>query len=947
MLRACGVTALLTPFPRLASPSTPPTDGPRRSAETTGHVTTSVQCATGDLKNVPEDFVVVEVDPIGQRTDADDYHFPPADTSNPPSSVMDDPVNDGAEAGTASGLDAGLGLLQRVLPPEAKSSSTCPRSVQALRDTLTAHTPELERCFGTATEVATRASSSLTQVELSLLLRDIRAASQGSSTALHDVESTASCATEASLPWWRAKTHTLGHFADRRERQLLHLMVRGCFPHLRSGADAPPLPRAANDVLSGGANTCVISCSLDLHYVLFCATLGGEAALRIARWSVEAQAARQQRGLSDEDRVELYELLKGDDSEAWHGLRARTGATTKEFCNTSFDSLTEAMQRRSPDQLAMRIETEAMPLVSEKDVRRQVHELLRRFYPFVHCQVREGHAILRFRIRPDDSNKTLTRDATVRPILSFGTCLGARRTRAEMEGFPEDAAPLSTAQVPKGATPAYVHLIVRKRNLDTAEMRQLLGEYFGVKDNCVCVAGMKDKRSVSVQRCSVPVVATGEAQSRIRALLTNPAASQPVTLRWPADPQQSYAVLLRANASSAPVHLGQLSGNWFSLRVRNVRWVGEADHRRWSSRLQMTTLESTPATATVCENAQQQEQDELRAVLEHRFAQCVEAGFVNYFGQQRFSETVERADDHTGAHLFAGRWVAAVRSLYRACPDVYNAFPGKMEARFVPSNSRDAQVMTHALRQTYRMYFSEYTLSTADVQTESAMWTRLCEKAITEGVPFYLRSLWVHAGQSVFFNLAASYMVSRGLARPELAAAAPHSDGSGDSQASSSAACTRSSISTSEQPLTPLSCDVLKDAQLPLAGYHTDRAARDSTSFSDPASAALWAQWRESAIQHALRELRWTSAQAFEQRRVAGVPVPGSWRAVVAHPTDAFLQWEAEAKAETQRTICSDDGGDASAGAVDGPSMQLSFSLPMSCYATVFLREVLGCDKWW
>ncbi|TPP47357.1 tRNA pseudouridine synthase D (TruD) family protein [Leishmania donovani] len=837
MLRACGITAFLTPLPPLASPSTPSAGGPRLSAAATDRVSTPVRCATGDLKNVPEDFVVVEVDPTGQRTDADDYNFVSASTSNPPSSVTADPVDDGAEAGTVSGPEAALGLLPPVLPPQVKSPGACSRSVQALRSTLTAHTPELQRCFGTVAEVATRVSSAFTQAALSLLLRDIRAAAQGSSTAPREVESTASCAAGASLPWWRAAAHTLGHFADKRERQLMHLMVRWCFPHLRACADAPPLPRAADGISSGDGNASVISCSLDLHYVLFCATLGCEAALCIARWSVEAQAARQERSLSDEDRAELRELLNSDDSEAWPGLRARTGAAAKGFCSTSFDSLTEAMRRQPPDEPARRIAAESMPLVSEKDVRRQVHELLRRFYPFVHCQVRGGHATLRFHTRPDGGNDTLTSDAAARSRRNAGTGVGARRTRAEMEGRLVDASPLSAGSVSNSAAPAYVHIVVRKRNLDTAEMRQLLGEYFGVKESSVCVAGMKDKRAVSVQRCSVPVVATGgEAHSRVRALLTDAAAVQPVTLRWPADPQQSYAVLLRASASSVPVHLGQLSGNWFSLRVRD-------------------------------------------------------AGFINYFGQQRFSETVGRVDDHTGVHLFAARWVAAVRSLYRACPDVYNAFPDKMEARFVSSNSRDAQVMTHALRQTYRMYFSDCPLSSADVQNESEVWTRLCEKAITEGVPFYLRSLWVHAGQSVFFNLAASY--------------------------------------------------------LPLGGYHVDRAALGSIHLSDPASAGLWAQWKDAAIQHALRELRWTSAQGFEQRRVAGVPVPGSWRAVVARPTDASLEWEAEARAETQRRICSGGSGDASADAVYRSTMQLSFALPPSCYATVFLREVLGCDKWW
>ncbi|AIO01240.1 pseudouridine synthase, putative [Leishmania panamensis] len=942
MLRACGITAFLTPLPPLTLSSTPCSDGARLSAEATDLVTTPVGCAAGDLKNVPEDFVVVEVDPTGQRTDAEDYNFLSVSPSSPRSCGADDPVDRGAKENTFSREEAALRLLPPVLSPQVKQPGTGSRSMQALRDMLTERTPELQRYFGTVAEMETRVSSAFTQTTLSLLLRDIRAAAQGSSTVQHDAGSTTSCAVAASLPWWRTPALTLGHFAEKRERQLVHLMVRWRFPHLRSCADAPSPPCATDALLSGGNNASVISCSVDLHYVLFCATLGNDAGLCIARWSVEAQTARQAGSLSDEIRAELREFFSKDDSEAWSPSRARMSAAAKGVCCTSFDSLAEAMRRQPPHEAVMSAAAESIPLVSNKDVRRQVHELLRRFYPFVSCYVREGRVTLRYRTPPDDSSsssgrdKKLTNSSTARPVSSTGPGGGARRTRAEMEDNSEDALSLLAAPVLLSATPAYVHIVVRKRNLDTAEMRQLLAEYFAVKDGFVCVAGMKDKKAVSVQRCSVPVVTTGEAQRRIRALLTSTAAFQPVTLRWPADPQQSYAVLLRASASSAPVHLGQLSGNWFSLRVRNVRWAGEADLKRWAAPPQTTTLEHTPPPPF--ENAQQRR--ELRAALQHRFARCAEVGFINYFGQQRFSETIERVDDHTGVHLFAGRWVVAVRSLYRACLDVYNAFPDKMEARFVSGNSRDAQVMTHALRQAYRMYFSEYPLSSADVQKESDVWTRLCEKAITEGVPFYLRALWVHAGQSVFFNLVASYVVSRGMAS---AAAASRQNDCGDHQAATSAACTNPGSSPSERAFAPLSLDVLASVQLPLGGYYVDRVVADSTHLSDSSSAVLWTQWKDAAIQHTLQELRWTLAQAFEQRRVAGVPVPGSWRALVARPTDASLDWEAEASAEAQQGVCLDCG----AGEVYHSVMRLSFVLPSSCYATVFLREVLGCDKWW
>ncbi|KAG5470751.1 hypothetical protein LSCM1_02000 [Leishmania martiniquensis] len=911
MLRACGITSFLTPLPRLASTPALCAAEAWPSTEAADGVAACVRCATGNLKKSPEDFFVVEVDPAGQRTDAEDYNLLSAGASNLLAAVADDSVDDEAEEGALSRWEAELGLAPPTLHGPSKCPETCLHPMQALRGILTARAPELHRCFGTLEEAAARASSTLTQAALSLLLRDIPAAAKGDSETPLDGRPTASCGADTSLPWWRTAAHTLGHFPVKRDRQLVHLMVRWHFPHLRSWA--------------GG--TSAILCSLDLHYVLFCAALGEEAALCLARWSAEAHAARLGRSFDDETRAELHELFNSHGSEAGASSTAGARAAERGLCSTSFAPLAEAMRRQTAEDWATGAAAESVPLVSDKEVRRQVHELLRRFYPFVSCLVREGHVTLRSRARSGgssmDSKDALMRDAAARPPSSTATGVGARRTRADMEAKPEDGPPMSAASVPNSATPAYVHVVVRKRNLDTAEMRQLLGEYFGVKDGSVCVAGMKDKRAVSVQRCSVPVATTSAARGRVHELL-NAAPFHPVTLRWPADPLQSYAELLRVSASSVPVHLGQLSGNWFSLRVRGVRWASEADRKAWASPPRLTELESVPSSVA-CANAQQQQQ--LREFLQQRFARCLEVGFINYFGQQRFSETIERVDDHTGAHLFAARWVAAVRSLYRGCPDVYDAFPDKMEARFVPNKARDAQVMTHALRQTYRIYFAECPLSSADVLGESEVWTRLCEKAITEGVPFYLRSLWVHSGQSLFFNLAASYLVSRGMARATEVEKTPHQEDHGEW----------------EQPSAQLSFEAVARAQLPLGGYHVGRVALDSTHRGEAALDVLWLQWRNAAVRYALRELRWTSEQGFGQRRVAGVPVPGSWRAVVARPTDASLEWERGVGAEAQQCACRGHGVDAE----HRSTIQLSFALPSSCYATIFLREVLGCDKWW
>ncbi|KAK7195810.1 tRNA pseudouridine synthase D (TruD) [Novymonas esmeraldas] len=879
MLRACGISAFLTGAPR------GPASHRSVRCSSASAAPDAARPATASIKCVPDDFVVVELDTAGQRTDANEYTFPPVcaspSSSSPADAVCEDTEHEDVAAELLNGADV-----------EARHPS-----VRRLGDVLATHAPALRQHFGGAADVAARVASTMAPDSLSQLSHDVGAAPSSSSSP--------------PSPWWATTTYTLSCGGDREERRLVHLLVRRCFPHLRSTSDAPVPPlESATD---GDDAAVAITCMFDLHYIFFCATLGPEAAQCIARWSVEAQAARHERRLGSAVCAELHRLCDAVASGTDTADAAHRAASPQRLCHASFATLT-AVMRQSPSTAAA---AAAAPLVTEKDVRRRVHELLRRFYPFVQCQVREGHVTLRYRPRPDGAD----------------TGVGTRRSRVEAEDGPDS----STAPAPLSAA-AYVHLIVRKRSLDTSEMRLLLAEYCGVKDSAVCVAGMKDKRAVTVQRCSVPATAaagsSGAAQRRLAALVADTAGSDPPTLRWPSDPHESYVVLHHASVSTAPVGLGQLSGNWFSLRVRNVRWATAAECASWTA-LPATMTKSTtvvpplPAAAdpvddpvddpvaggeVAVEGAQQQEQSSLRRHIEERLARCAREGFVNYFGQQRFAETVESVDDHTGVHLFAGRWVAAVRSLYRACPDVYSAFPDKMEARFVPSSARDAQVMTHALRQTRRMCFSEYALSSADVQGESAVWTRLCEKAITVGVPFYLRSLWVHAGQSAFFNVAASHVVTTALAAESAASTAPPT-------------------------MVALPRNILEAAQLPLGGYHVDRHVEDG------ASGVLWAEWKAAAVAHALRELRWTAADAFEQRRVAGVPVPGSWRAVVARPTDLALDWVTPSVDAAVVSAGCDGGGGADGSA--SLTMQLSFALPPSCYATVFLREVLGSDQWW
>lgn len=985
MLSACGITSFLTPLP--ACCNTKRAD--IVNDDTVSVVSATPRCATGEIKATPEDFVVVEVDPTGQRTDAHLYTFPAAEAATPATRIH--PQNNDEAAGVAGEGDEDL--LQRVVVggtnntfPEIRATVAAAavadvalpplprtRSAHDLHRVLLNEAPTLRAMFGSAAEVGAKTcTTTFTQADLTALIRDVQLSAQGalplsppSVETSPDGSALPSPVADAAIAplWWRGR-HCLGEFADRKERQVLHLLVRRCFPHLRTYAEVPNAAAASSSPEAAS----VISCSLDLHYVLFSATLGTEAARCIARWAVVAQAARQERSLDDNSRRELRSVEPVEDAVA-------PASVEKGVCFASFDQLTEVMHRPlmkslSSDDLALLgdqalqvsgattsryVSRGQAPLLSDKDVRRHVHDVLRRFYPFIRCQVRDGQVVLRY--TPKSSSKAVVDTATVSCASSLlsshrGVAPGVRRPREdEEEEAVGRAAQCARDDVAMDTIHAgFLHFIVRKRNLDTAELRQLLGEFCGLNDGATCVAGMKDKKAVTTQRCSIPLASPTSASRKAFGALAAATAEAPVVLRWPADPQNSYAAVLCAASRSAPVHLGQLEGNCFSVRVRGVRWATEAEKQSWhhheASQATSVLVGKETETTGVCVPEPASDEAALRLFLEERFRRCVDRGFVNYFGQQRFGETIEQPDDHTGVHLFAGRWVQAVKSLFRACPDVYDAFPEKMEARFVPGNSRDAQVMTHALRQTYRMCFSEYVLTRNDVQTPSELWTRLCERAITDGVAYFLRSLWVHAGQSVFFNLAASFIVGGMEQTPLLSSSTPKHE---------SYCCEAAPAATavaSQASLPPLSYATVAKAYLPLGGSKVKRTElqkeeEEGKGGSGGDDGAVWQMWQAAAVQHALHTLRWTRAQAFEQRKVAGVPVPGSWRAVVVRPQDAALQWEAKGDGKEACAMAQSADTFTSSGESALPSMRLSFTLPSSSYATIFLREVLGCDKWW
>ncbi|ORC87435.1 tRNA pseudouridine13 synthase [Trypanosoma theileri] len=383
------------------------------------------------------------------------------------------------------------------------------------------------------------------------------------------------------------------------------------------------------------------------------------------------------------------------------------------------------------------------------------------------------------------------------------------------------------------------HLLVRKRNLDMMELRILLAEYFNVPDTAVCSAGMKDKCAVTYQRCSVPISLKANQQE-------NNNKKELIRLTWPSDPSSYLEILQISDPCKVPIQTGELNGNWFRIRLLDINGIS---------------------------------QDELT----ERLRRIESDGFLNYFGQQRFSENVKSVRDHVGIHVLAGRWIDAVRSLMSGAPGLYESFPEKMEVRYVPMNARDAHCIVHALRRVYQTQYASLSnpLSSEDVKSYSSRWKQLCHDALLT-VPYAFRVLWIHGAQSLIFNMMLSKL----------------------SNVETSLKCVKS---------------------LPLLGYQI--TVEDAVKpFLEPT----------------LSELHLTVDDVFQQKKVLGVSLPGAMRETIVHPKETLLVFDSDKRGENGEVEKEREGEEK-----DSFNATLSFSLPSSSYATIFLREVLGCDKWW
>ncbi|KAH9578992.1 Pseudouridine synthase [Trypanosoma melophagium] len=684
MLEACGITGFLLPVER---------------------------AATARVKRHPEDFIVVEIDPRGIRTDAVGYQLSiPSTVRNVETEIA---LQETSETAASAINITDVKDNSSVCVVEDPSLIAGDEGVllnDSIRDGLSA-------TFGSKQDA-------MAHYRLAVCTEE------GEKEEAEEKKNSLSC-----------KEFPIGVFNAREDRKHLHHTLKTQFPYLRTETRRIPSLQG-----NGEMPDFHVFALYDMDYLLLAYCLDEHAA----------------------DAVELWN-------------------TTKQSCK----SKTIVKANFSND--------------ATKEARRNFHKMLARRYPDIISRVTNGQVTLMASLK--QRGKRLRNSNNV-------NCTDTTTTSS-----------------------SFIHLLVRKRNLDMMELRILLAEHFKVPDTAVCSAGMKDKCAVTYQRCSVPVSLKANKDGTDKEI---------TRLTWPSDPSSYVEILQISDPCVSPIQTGELSGNWFSIHLLDVSQISQAE-------------------------------------LTQRLRRTESDGFLNYFGQQRFSENVRSLADHVGIHLLARRWTDAVRSLLSGVPGLYESFPEKMEVRYVPVNARDAHCIVHALRRVYQTQYASLSnpLSSDDVIGCSLRWKQLCHDALLT-VPYALRVLWIHAAQSLIFNM----MLSK--------------------------------LSTVETLLTSVKV-------LPLLGYQVK--VEDAV---------------KPFLEQTLSELHLRVDDVLQQKKVIGIPLPGAMRQTIVRPKETTLVFDGDKRGENREKEKEEEGKEK-----HSFNATLSFSLPPSSYATIFLREVLGCDKWW